>query len=403
MMLYKYIKIQIAKDNTRDRKNYIKSYLAKNYVSYVFYHFINLTRVGKSIANLSWCATRFAPNIPVNSARNGVFLNTNEQSALLQLKEDFDFKSLLLISLASFKSRINSIKTLFSIVSKIPLLKIWSLSKLLSKRYPFYISARCLEIISLYLYFKFIRNDLHQKWFFISTESNPHSLALMALAEEHILHVVFVTHSPFIDNASPIFVDIGIFWNSYTKNQIVQRGGKVNSFYIHRRDSLINTQKKKDSILISLSKNPDWSGVLTIVKQIKDSPVLGKYLIKVRLHPSDIIPPKPDGSDFRLSRNKSLQEDLASSVLMIAGNSTVHLESLKAKVPSFYTSKVDFTKNTTLPFILNKDICPLSRLWNQRDLDFEIFYPENKNKPLINTYFSPIDDHMRQDLKWLIH
>lgn len=223
----------------------------------------------------------------------------------------------------------------------------------------FPIAARAVETMIFYQYFSSKADEVHTSngldsekngsgdhSYFLSTQSQPHFSALNELSKRNRIKLCFVSHSPWVLGPLPIFCDAGVFWGRAGSDQFLKIGSKIKNifFYYPEKKSQPIDEKKKDTILLALSKNPNLIELDRLIAELQKK--FPNLRLRIRSHPNSpfSLPLKFQ----KLSSSSSLTEDLSSSVFMIAGNSTVHLEALLFRVPTFYLQNLDMENDSPL-------------------------------------------------------
>ncbi len=280
------------------------------------------------------------------------------------------------------------------------------------RKESFPIAARALETMIFYQYFssKVERatssNRLNSKVcgssshsYYVSTQSQPHFSALNELSKRNRIKLCFVSHSPWVLGPLPIFCDAGIFWGRAGSEQFIKIGSKIKNvlYYYPENKTLPNVGKNKDIILLALSKNPNLLELDRLMAELQVK--FPNTRIRIRSHPNS---PFPLPRKFRkISSNCSLSEDLSSSIFMIAGNSTVHLECLLFRVPTFFHTALDGETDSPLELFQSLnilrwkdiDVNQISRLLHAYNNEF---YDSVKKLYFSQSNFLDINENLKQ-------
>jgi hypothetical protein len=171
-------------------------------------------------------------------------------------------------------------------------------------------------------------------------------LAAAALTRVYSIPLVFVPHAPAVSNPARIKAALAIFYGKRSEAEFLAAGSTFSRtlHYGWMEKSAPRVAGHGGAICISLSKDvslPFLKESLDMISSNMGVPVI------VRMHPnsfvsarkvSNILPP-----GVELSTENSLAHDFDRISLHIAGNSTIHLESLGRGIPTYYLVGLDGT------------------------------------------------------------
>ncbi len=222
-----------------------------------------------------------------------------------------------------------------------------------NQRYPFFVCLRSAE--TLYLYARLLRRWRADKPRSITlfSDGNPHSFGPMAAATRCGIPVVFMPHAPFVNQPARVEAALGIFYGRSCEADFLAVGSRFEKVIYY---SWIQEEKRippveHGTICVSLSKAVS----LKFLKNFLGEMSFAQKII-VRMHPNSFVSANllqgalPNRAV--LSRgDSSLDQDLAGARAHVAGNSSVHLESLARGVPTYFLKELDATRGFTLPAI----------------------------------------------------
>jgi hypothetical protein len=390
-MLYS-IKYQIAKDTSLERAAMISSLMAERSMlrwaiklldSPVFLWL----KIFATFLYASWRVPKL--NNSREKSISAIVWSKNELKHIEEFSREIAFSELDFISIG--RGAPPFLWLLSNLFHK-KTLKTISVLKKVNKKYSFPISARAAEVILLYCYFShdFFQNR-RSRVFLSTTQSHPHFSALSGLKRVKRTKLIFLAHSPCVADPMPISVDLGIFWGLEGADQFERIGSKIpaREYYFPSSKSQIAHRKKTvthKSILISLSKNPNWLEVKNLIQKLNIH--YPDYNHSIRAHPNS-LGKMPSNLNQLLTVGNSLAEDLADKNFMIAGSSTVHLEAYLHGVPSFLSEEIDHRPVVLLDFLHNEGIFSVEDLWKSLvDGAFADPYPKEKYEIIRNKYFS---------------
>lgn len=234
------------------------------------------------------------------------------------------------------------------------ILRFWRLISRMNKAYPLYVAIRATQVLISY---SALRNRLRHsrpRSLTIFSEGNPHALAAWAAASVQAIPVIFIAHAPMITNPARLSFRMAVVYGKESELAF-KRAGAAISEYMHfgwLRPQANGLKCKK--ICVSLSKDvslPFLERTLKVLAENFPAPVI------VRAHPNSLVSPSSINRILKsgaiLSRNE-LEDDLNSTFLHLAGNSTVHLESLARGISTVYLSGIDHTGRFPISIIREK-------------------------------------------------
>lgn len=323
----------------------------------------------------------------------GIYNYENERRRLLYLKNILKdqsevklVKMKLSFSLPQFQiTRLNQI---FIILKRI-----CQMNKML-------VSLRMSE--TLFSYMK-MEKSLNQstKLIILSSDSNPYAMAAMAISRKKKMRTCYINHGHIPEGPPRTFFDLNLL-DGQSLFDVYKRSKSMagETFFIGSegergslKKGLLNLKSKENySVGVFLSILTNWESVHKLLEKL----ILSKQInhILLRLHPNLILRDQKQiikieqkySSEITISYATEIATvDLENCDLLIAGNSSVHLTSLKFGVPSILCHEIDLVPNDFYLFE-QKKLVPVMRDLNiSRLSDITSFY-ENQD-PDIRVYF----------------
>jgi hypothetical protein len=386
------IKYQIAKDTNPERLAMISSLREERFFLRAALNILDNPRfIGlKMFASFVYAFLRI-PNLSNHRKKKvlAIAWSENEEKIIEEFFRDIGFSDFGMISL---KYGIPPIFWFCRCVFQKKIIKVLSIIKKMNRKYSFPISARVVEVLLLYFYFSSHSGmGKNQRVFLSTTQSHPHFSVLSSLAKKKKVKLIFLAHSPCVAGPLPIFSNLGVFWGFEGAKQFERIGSMLLAkqyYFPPKRYPIIDKERvvSKNSILISLSKNPNWLDVTELIHKLQRH--FPKHNLKIRAHPNSLSK-FPIGLKIFLTGGKSLAVDLLDADFMIAGNSTVHLEAFLHGIPSYLATTIDDRPGELLGFLRLEEIQEVDRLWEKSNNGvFNDSYPAKKYEEIQKKYFS---------------
>ncbi len=223
----------------------------------------------------------------------------------------------------------------------------------LKKRYEFMPLCRIASTIGFYLRYQLELSSADApKAVLIASNYSPDSSGLQWAARAHSIKSIFIPHAaiPLRKWMPPLEVDLAILdgpaaLDTYrvhgkVRGGVVFRGLPGSSFPM----SVSNLQSKEIKVGIFLTALTDKEVLERLLLSIRD--LLLPSQIVLRPHPVQIVNHDfsdgfASGIEVVLSKNNSLLNDISRCDLIFIGDSSVHLEVLKAGKPTVYVPLLD--------------------------------------------------------------
>lgn len=246
-------------------------------------------------------------------------------------------------------------------------LKVFRISYQLCCKHPPYISLRALEYLA---YYSRIRNSATNKSaVVITTDSNPHGLALLKSAQSLGLKKIFISHGHPNPPAPRLSLDTAILYGPYSmKFYRIDAKTKTKVLFNPSKKFFIPIKKTihYKCVGIALSKNFSLDELENTTTKVRR--IFGSVMVILRPHPSTKIK-KPlyrfsEKNHCEIDTGQSLVSFFSEIDLLLADDTTTHLNALLMGIPSLYMGSLD-----RYGFVSEGLVLPFSRVHSKNDID----------------------------------
>jgi hypothetical protein len=239
--------------------------------------------------------------------------------------------------------------------------RIARISRVVGRRYDAFRAYRVIELLFYYQrYVRLLATHTFQMAV-MSSHSNPHGIALNLAARRSGVPVVLITHGMPISPIARLDYDLAIMECEASADVYRRAGCRLGRVVIksRKRDHLPMTaclsSRGPLTIGIFLSKDPAEDQLVRLIRTLLADETVKRIL--VRPHPVNLWPglasclAAADGRRICLSAGASIFDDLGECDVVIAGNSTVHVEAVIAGTPSCYLRGLDHAPYDVQSFV----------------------------------------------------
>lgn len=357
--LYFSIKNQIKKDHTQERSDLFSVFLSSHLILKYPYQFLELHKLSPlralfcfiyaACVSGNWLTTKDTSPITIEKRAN----ESNKIRELESVLRVYGFKRASLN--ISFFKKFSSFFYFLKRAARSPLsfIKTWKWLLRLNQNFPFYVCLRATETLFIFLYLNEKFQKIKPSALLISTEGNPHGSAVMGIADKFSIPLIFASHGAISTQPVKIKCELGLFHGAKMREDYLREFSKVEStIYYGRKKNINNDSNFSKKICLCLSKDPNLLAIKNLLLKIKNEFVGAEILL--RPHPQSMVSVSSIQKNFpfiNISKNNSLAEDLSGSFLVLAGNSTVHLEALSYGVASLFWQDLDMGRQPLLSFL----------------------------------------------------
>jgi hypothetical protein len=224
------------------------------------------------------------------------------------------------------------------------------ISRRMHDRYPGFRVLRVIELLGYYFAYVRIFRRGGYVLAMMSSHSNPHAIAFNVAARRFGVPVVLITHGMPVRPVARMRFDLGVVHCADAQRTYAEEGCRISHVLTHgRREEFAPMPAGPScgpaSVGIFLCKDVDEEGLRSLVRGLLASPWVGA--IRVRAHPFNLwrgLGPwiaSLDDARVRLGAGGTIEADLVGTAVVLAGNSSVHLDAVVAGRPSAYVRGLD--------------------------------------------------------------
>lgn len=214
-------------------------------------------------------------------------------------------------------------------------------SAILLRRSPLFVAMRAAELTAYFIYLK--RAVSQAKLVIVTTDNNPNGNALFFLAEALDKRSLFISHGEPNPPLHRFHVDMAVLFGEVSKERYRKCGAQIEEVLFHGHKELQREMRpvalsEIDCVGIFLSKFNSRENLVKLISQINRNFQPGRILL--REHPNFRLQRGLRAELIRLGAKTSHRLDIYSDIercdLIVAGNTTSHLEVLLSGCPSLY-------------------------------------------------------------------
>ena len=224
------------------------------------------------------------------------------------------------------------------------------LARRVRRRYGVFAALRVLELLAYYRRYLELFASRHPRLAVMSSHSNPHGIALNLVAHRVGVPVALITHGMPVSPIARLDYDAAIVECEASRLVYANAGCRMGTVVIKSRTrdhAPMRTPFRTHGLTVGLflSKDPAEGQVMSCLRALLGDRRIAKIL--VRPHPVNLWRGlgrrigSLDASRVQLRSSALLADDLAPCDLVVAGNSTVLLDSLVAGRPAGYVRGFD--------------------------------------------------------------
>lgn len=221
--------------------------------------------------------------------------------------------------------------------------RLTSIARLLARRFEPFRMVRAIELLAFHQRLSLLLDRGDYRIAVMSSYSNPWGIALNIAARRRGIPVVLVMHGMPQSPLPRLDYDLAIVSNAAARDTLLRAGCRIDRFILksgsaqYRPMAALPTRDATVGVL--LSKDPAPARVTAWLHALAHHPRIGK--IVVRKHPANLWTGLEDAVGARISTEGSTLDAIRRCDLIVAGNSSVHVEAVAAGVPSVYVTDLD--------------------------------------------------------------
>ena len=251
------------------------------------------------------------------------------------------------------------------------------LARRVRRRYGLFAALRVLELLAYYRRYLELFASRHPRLAVMSSHSNPHGIALNLVAHRAGVPVALITHGMPVSPIARLDYDVAIVECEASRLVYANAGCRTGTVVIKSRardHAPMRTPFRTHGVTVGvfLSKDPAEWKVMACLHALLGDRRIAKIL--VRPHPVNLWRglaggiASLDASRVQLRSSALLADDLAPCDLVVAGNSTVLLDSLVAGRPACYVRGFDHGPYDVQSFVRDGLVCELNGF---RPIDYD--------------------------------
>lgn len=380
-----YLKRLIAKDNSVNRRNIYDELVLQDRRFKLFNYidlYLKITCV-RSVLSFLWGSYKFFKASIVTQGRIVTIIDSENELGVMN-------QFLARISDEKGELTQNKVKKNFQKFLK-ALFQVYKINVFINKKQPLLIACRASECLFMYLKLNQTHNSKNIS--LIISALSPHSAALLAISKEKQSNTVFLSNGldsrPFFDE------DVNVFMGGCPYNTAHLKEGNLNRDMLILEKSLSPIENKKidffpiKTVGIFLSGTVNFEKLKEILNVLNHSVSIEKILI--RSHPNVYFKSSKkllsDLSSKKVTTSKdSLSDDIGQCDLIIAGNSSVHVDCLQAGVMTFFENDLDHEQDNLFNYESSGFLPPLSYNIEGWENELKRVYLSENWKDIARTY-----------------
>jgi hypothetical protein len=260
------------------------------------------------------------------------WLDLRIQNNMSQIEKGYSLSVLL------FLMSLNN-KNCLSLIVKIQTIG----KRILNRPYPLYVRIRALQYMAYYLFFKALFEENRPHLVFITTDSNPSGLAGMHVCRQKNIQSCFLSRGEPFGKIPKVYADMALLRGKHSYQRYIDVGAILKQplwqGFSNHYTPIKKIQADTDLTLgIFLGKSSTLKNLEHLLKWASEN---NFKTVIVRTHPNQDFAPQETiqfyhSTKIIKSSNKNIKTDAQACDLILAGNSTVHLENLLFGTPSLY-------------------------------------------------------------------
>lgn len=352
------LKSQIKKDFTEERSSQFSFLLSRRPVLRIFYHVLS----SSPPALRGMICLLYAASV---SARRADFSQGSPVAAEKYANErkqiDFLWPVLAPKGFVRWEIKAAVLSSLFYFIRRSAgdparVSGFFRITKRLCRRYPLFVAMRGAEAALSYSYFREVLRKKRVKAVVSSSDGNPYGRALMAAARAEGIPLVFVSHGPVAETPVRAKAALAVLHGRAAAEDFARQGSEIGDLLLfgYRQEKGIRQVVNVRRALICLGAAPNLGFLQTLADEIGVR--FPSAELVVRPHPHALtgkeeLAALARNSGWIISSAPRVSDELSGCDLLLAANSTVHLDGLVAGVPSLYVPGLDPPGARPLSFI----------------------------------------------------
>jgi hypothetical protein len=274
------------------------------------------------------------------------------------------------------------------------------LARRLHERHDSFKVLRVMELVGYYMSYRRVFDRGRYALAVMSSHSNPHGIAFNLAARHAGVPVVLVTHGMPVRPVAKLAFDLAVVHCEDARDTYVAEGCRIRHVLVHGRRQHVAAMPAGElpnrlTVGVFLCKDVNEQRLHALIESL-----LGCYRVArilVRPHPFNMWVAlrswlaAVDDSRVVLSTGGSVFEDIAASNVVLAGNTSVHIEAVLAGRPSAYVADLDHAPRDLHRFVASRLIYELTESLRFTPDEMLAFY-RRRDWPETLRRFAKVDD-----------
>ncbi len=337
------------KDATMERESLVKSYFSKRPILnsvYFLSQILSSFTLGRFFLLVGVFIFRIPRHNKYHLQHQTIFLykNNNEKKALLLWSLDAQALHLQIDFVDVLRNIVSAFSRLFL------LRKVYTqfLQKRAKGKVPVYIFLRQCEMLCWLLYWEKKLHESSVQTLIVSTDGNPHGLAIFIVAQILKKKSIFATHACLPLNAAPFTATIALLYGPAAQELYLKNGCAFQEIKFLNSTRKLPTSflPRAPRILIACSKVLRWEQLQPYMQSLANC----KFFL--RPHPNHVDKKESYASlGIPLLTMEAIDQCLSTIDLVWGGNSNLHLDCFLQGKPTFFLPEIELVTEPQLPFV----------------------------------------------------
>ncbi len=279
--------------------------------------------------------------------------------------------------------------------------RILKLARRLDRHYEFYKTLRVVALIAYYKRYLHIFRSGRFSLAVTSNHSNPHGIAFNLAARKCGVPVVLISHGMPVRPVARLSYELGLVHCDAARQTYLEEGCRIDRVLVHGRKQdydpmRMNSLPRRLAVGVFLCKEVNEERLCALLDRLLENQRVARILI--RPHPTNLwtgldawIASRKDNR-VRQSSGGSVARDLATSNIVLAGNSSVLIEAVTAGRPGGYVPGLDRGSPDLHAFVARGLIYPLDEGLGF-DPEAMLHFYQKREWPAVLRLFANIDEN----------
>ena len=238
------------------------------------------------------------------------------------------------------------------------LMQLIRIAEALRRRYEFLPLFRIISFLCYYIMISALLKNNRSVSLLFSSDSNPRGIASYLIAKKLGMKIVYISQGLTLEPCMRVNYDLALLnsklcYDAYLQGHCTIRKLILKSFKNFLKSPDSSYSETNNQVGIFLSKAPDIAHLSDLIRKFKY--FFPQKKILVRPHPSDLSEfGKRISRDYSLIKSDEILTDIKKCEVIIAGNSSVHIDIVSAGIPAVYMSQIDTSPHDLYSLVKNR-------------------------------------------------